>query len=102
MRLEKFRWSRVYESSEEELVDLLKTRGMTATRHHIEEFGDMGGLNFQQDTTWWCADGSMTLVFAEIKFSLQAGDSLRIPANNAFTGTAGISGCTYYEASLKN
>jgi hypothetical protein len=44
----------------------------------------------------------MTLVFAEIKFSLQAGDSLRIPANNAFTGTAGISGCTYYEASLKN
>jgi hypothetical protein len=40
----------------------------------------------------------MILAFADKKFSLQAGDGLRIPANNAFTGTAGISGCTYYEA----
>jgi hypothetical protein len=100
MRLEKFRWSRVYESSEEELNDLLHAMSIEATRHHVEEFQDMGGLNFQQDTTWWCADGSMTLAFAEKKFSLQAGDGLRIPANNAFTGTAGISGCTYYEYKL--
>jgi hypothetical protein len=97
MRLEKFRWSRVYESSEEELVDLLKARGVDAMRHHVEEFEDLGGLNFQQDTIWYCADGSMTLAFADKKFSLQAGDGLRIPANNAFTGKAGISGCTYYE-----
>lgn len=97
MRLEKFRWSRVYESSEEELVSLLKARGVSAMRHHVDEFEDLGGINFPQDVTWWCADGSMTLTFAEKKFSLQAGDGLRIPANNAFTGTAGISGCTYYE-----
>lgn len=97
MRLEKFRWSKVYESSEEELKDLLLAMHIDATRMHVEEFEDLGGLNFQHDTTWWCADGSMTLTFAEKKFSLQAGDGLRIPANNAFTGTAGISGCTYYE-----
>lgn len=100
MRLEKFRWSRVYESSEEELVDLLKARGVSAVRHHLEEFEEMGGLNFQQDTNWWCADGSMTLVFAHKKFSLQAGDGLRIPANTAFSGTAGISGCTYYQNNI--
>jgi hypothetical protein len=39
----------------------------------------------------------MILAFADKKFSLQAGDGLRIPANNAFTDIAGISGCTYYE-----
>jgi hypothetical protein len=38
MRLEKFRWSRVYESSEEELNDLLKARGVDDMRHHVEEF----------------------------------------------------------------
>lgn len=98
MQLRKFRWSKVYESSEEELQSFLDSRSITAERHKLEEFEDLGGVSFEHDTIWWVADGSMTLQFAETKFSLQAGDTIHIPANNAFTGTTGMSGCAYYQA----
>jgi mannose-6-phosphate isomerase class I len=99
MQLQKFRWSKVYESSEEELVQLLEAQDIKAERWQAEEFHDFGGQSFQQDTTIWCADGSLTMTFAEKKFSMQPGDGLWIPANYAFNAVAGMSGCTCYEYS---
>lgn len=98
MKLNKLRWSRVYESSEEELVDLLHTKNITATRHHADELTDIIYDNVSHDTTWWCADGSMTIVSDSGELSLQAGDFVCIPSGDVLTATAGITGCTYYES----
>lgn len=96
----KFRWSKVYESSEEELVELLEAQGVKAERWHAEEFHDFGEQSFERDTTLWCADGSVVLTVAGQRISLQPGDGIRFPATYSFTAIAGMSGCTIYEANL--
>lgn len=98
MKLQKFRWSRVYESSEEELTDVLYVQDIQAARHHIEEFQVLETSAFDADTIMWCAEGSIIFDFGSERISLQAGDGLNIPANYGFTATAGISGCVYYQA----
>ena len=96
MNLGKFRWSRVYESSEDELIDLFESLGIKAVRHHVEEFQELQDKAFNQDTILWCAEGSAIFDFGTARFSAQPGDGLNIPADTAFTATAGISGCAYY------
>lgn len=97
MNLGKFRWSRVYESSEDELIDLLESLSIDATRHHVEEFQELADKVFDQDTILWCAEGSVIFEFGTVRFSIQPGDGLNVPANSAFIAAAGISGCAYYQ-----
>lgn len=98
MQLQKFRWSRVYESSEEELIDFLSARNIIAQRKAEDEFAESYG-SFVNDTTLWCADGSFTIQVNETKFSMQPGDAIRIVANTAYNAVAGMSGCVFYESS---
>lgn len=100
MEPQKYRWSRVYESSEEELVDLLDSQQVTAERWHAEEFYDFGEQSFDTKTTLWCADGSIIFTIAGKRVSIQAGDAIQFPAQYSFTAVAGMSGCTMYEAKL--
>ena len=95
MQLQKFRWSKVYESPEEELVRFLESRNIKSKRSTAEEFADFYGSP-EDDCTMWCAEGSFKLQVNEQKFSMQPGDAIRIPANNAYQANAGMSGCTYY------
>lgn len=98
MQLQKFRWSKVYESSEEELLDFLEVRNITAERHAATEFEEFSG-SFEYDVTFWCAEGSFKMQINETNYSMQPGDALRIPANNAYQATAGISGSGWYVSS---
>ncbi len=98
MQLQKFRWSKVYESSEEELTDFLESRNIIAERYAVDEFEEFSG-SFEYDVTFWCAEGSFKMQINEINYSMQPGDALRIPANNAYQATAGISGCSWYVSS---
>jgi quercetin dioxygenase-like cupin family protein len=97
MNLQKFRWSKVYESSEEELVDLLASQNLTAERWEAAEFHDFGAQNLEQDATLYCADGSLVIWSDGKKMSLQPGDALRVPGDVPFKATAGITGCVCYE-----
>lgn len=97
MKLKKFRWSKVYESSEEELIDLLAAQGVTSERWAAAEFHDFGAQNLEQDATIYCAEGSLTIWASGKKISLQPGDGLNVPGDEPFKATAGMAGCVCYE-----
>ena len=95
----KFRWSKVYESSEEELIELLAAQDISAERLTAEEFQEFESTESNQ-TTLWCAEGSFTLYIDQKKFSMQPGDGINIPARYIYKAVAGMSGCAYYEATV--
>lgn len=94
--LRKFRWSKVYESSEEELTTLLRARGITAVHATQPAFDRSTPQPANKDTTVWCAEGSLSVYVNEETISLQPGDALRIPANLPYRLDAGISGYSCY------
>jgi quercetin dioxygenase-like cupin family protein len=98
MQPKKTRWSRVYESSEEELTDFLRSRKLAAERHTLSEFETTEQQTTPRDVTLWCAEGSMTVQTDSTKLSIQPGDSIQLPAGTVFALLAGISGCVYYES----
>lgn len=98
MRPTKFRWSRVYESNEEELHAFLEARGIVAQRVYLEEFAQTPGTVPDTDTVLYCADGSMTVVVDTDKLAAQPGDAIRIVANQSYYIDAGFAGCVYYLA----
>ena len=98
MKLQKFRWSRVYESAEEELIEVLAAQNTEAERWHAGAFHDFGEQCFESDTTLWCADGSMKLIVDGRRVSMQAGDTIQFPHGHVFSAVAGMYGVTCYES----
>jgi hypothetical protein len=94
--LRKFRWSKVYESSEEELTALLRARNITAVHSAREAFDKSTPEPANKETTIWCAEGSLSVFVNEETVSLQPGDALRMPAKMPYRLDAGISGYTCY------
>ncbi len=98
MKYQKTRWSKVYESSEEELVELLDSRAIIYERWQTAEFHDFGDQQFEHDTTFWCADGSIVFIIAGKRVSIQAGDAIRFFPQTRCSAIAGMAGCTIYES----
>ncbi len=96
MSVQKYRWSRVYESSEEELIVLLQQRNITAQRVSVEAGSDQSELVTAKDTVIWCAEGSLAVRTDNTSTSLQPGDALRVSAQTACELHPGISGYVYY------
>lgn len=96
MTIVKKRWSKVYESSEEELLGLFTAKNLEATFHKLET-----GEDFQviaaESRALWCAEGSFQLYVSAKKFSVQVGDWIVIPAETEYHMTAGIAGAHWYE-----
>lgn len=92
----KFRWSKVYESSEEELQDFLQSRGLNGQRTHAEAFSDPVTHTGRPDEILWCAEGSLQVLTDDQKYSLQPGDALRLTTGETYQFIAGISGYGYY------
>ena len=101
MKLQKFRWSKVYESTEEELVEFLAARNLSSAHWAAEAFNTSDQRTLETPTTLWCAEGSFTIRSGGMNFSMQPGDALPIPADVSFETTAGISGCICYETPTK-
>ena len=100
MTPQKIRWSKVYESTEEELLDFLESRGIQAERKTAEAFDQSNQQTPLQGTvTLWCAEGSFSVHCGDTKISMQPGDALRLPANSSHTIISGMSGCVYYQSS---
>jgi quercetin dioxygenase-like cupin family protein len=100
MLLKKYRWSRDYESAEEELQSFFDAKHITAARWSLESFDELPDQANQQDKIWWCAEGSLSITIGGRPISLQAGDALQIPAMTVHRLTAGIAGVSIYESPL--
>lgn len=98
MSIRKFRWSKVYESAEEELETYLEKRHITAHRWTAEPGEEIPSRPLAHPTTIWCAEGTVICTINEKTYSLQPGDALELPANTAFQGVAGFGGCVCYES----
>lgn len=98
MKLQKFRWSKVYESNEEELNQWLSARNIAAKRVSVEAFDSLESQGKDAETTIWCAEGSLTFGLEGATLSIQAGDGLRIPAKLPFSMNAGMVGYVLYQA----
>jgi mannose-6-phosphate isomerase class I len=99
MKPQKIRWSKVYESTEEELVDFLESRSIQAERKTAEAFDQFDQQTPSQGImTIWCAEGSFSLQCNATKTSMQPGDAVRLPIDSTFTIASGMSGCVYYQS----
>jgi len=96
MKVQKFRWSKVYESTEEELVGLLEAKNIAATRQEAEAFSERSEQTPVEGNTFWFAEGSCTLSVSGQRFSMQPGDALRVPAQTMYQVAAGLTGCAWY------
>lgn len=94
----KSRWSKVYESAEEELVALLARKQIAARRWTAEQGEEIGPKQFTADTQLWCAEGQLTCTVEGKSYSLQPGDVLDIPAGLSCSMQASFSGCVCYES----
>ncbi|CAN5456746.1 hypothetical protein BH10PAT3_BH10PAT3_7860 [soil metagenome] len=98
MTLRKYRWSRDYESAEEELVSLLAAKNIQAERWVAEEYEELESHEHAYNKQFWCVEGSTVFTAQGKNITLQAGDVLDIPARIVFSAKAGFSGCVCYES----
>jgi quercetin dioxygenase-like cupin family protein len=98
MQVRKSRWSKVYESAEEELVQLLERKHIAARRWAAEEGEEIASQQFPTDMQLWCAEGQLTCTVAGQAYSMQTGDVLNIPAGLDCTMRARLGGCVCYES----
>jgi quercetin dioxygenase-like cupin family protein len=98
MQLRKYRWSKHYESAEEELIELLATKKIGAERWTADPGEVFEPHVHPQDKQLWCAEGSIVFtVNGSERISLQPGDALELPANTMHEAAAGMAGCVCYE-----
>lgn len=98
MSIRKFRWSKVYESTEEELTDFFASRNIHAVEFQAEAFDKAEPRELDHESTIWCAEGSGSITVDSKTISMQPGDAFVIPAGTAFTIAAGLSGYICYES----
>lgn len=96
MDMRKYRWSKTYESAEEELLSLFQVKKITGERTVLDPYDALDDQQAANGCHVWCAEGSLTVVTATKRVPLQPGDALAIPANTDFSILAGLSGCAYY------
>ena len=101
MDLLKYRWSKTYEAGESELIDLLKSKDINATRWQAEMGEVFEAKTNPNDKRIWCSEGSITYTIDGNKnIPLQAGDALNIPANTMHSALAGFMGCVCFEYAI--
>jgi len=97
MELRKYRWSKHYESAEEELTALLAHKGIKANRWSAEPFETYELHSHDTDRRIWCAEGGIVFTINGRDYSLQPGDTFDLPANTYHQATVGLNGCGCYE-----
>ena len=100
MRLQKFRWSRIYESTEEELLEFMASKDTTGERLHIDMLEEAAYKTAEAESTIWCAEGSLQVQIAGTTTPMQPGDGAKLPSNTDYTVNAGISGCVFYISTI--
>jgi len=99
MHVRKYRWSRVYESAEEELVAFLEGRHIPAERWEAEDGETISDRTFTVDSQLWCAEGQLACTVEGKTYSLQPGDVIDIPAQLPVSMRLSFGGCVCYISS---
>jgi len=102
MHVRKHRWSRDYESAEEELANLLAAKHIEAQRWLGQPDEEIAAHTHNTDTRIWCVEGSIKFTIDGKQFSLQPGDTLDIPAAIVRSAVVGFTGCVCYEAPIQS
>src|SRR6478735_4233956 len=96
MSMQKFRWSRVYESSEEELVGLLQARRIKSERLVVEADSAPLERTAKAELRIWCGEGSLSIRTDNANTSLQPGDAVIVDPQTNYSLIPGISGYICY------
>lgn len=97
MNPRKYRWSKVYESAEEELQDFLQARGIHAERHELEDYSEYT-LRASNATRIWGVEGTAGFTVDGARYSMQPGDVLELPAGSGCTIATGLSNFAWYQS----
>lgn len=98
MQLRKYRWSRDYESAEEELERLFTHKRIKAERWSAEAGESFEHRMYPYNKQLWCAEGSIIFTVNGKRISMQPGDALDLPAGTSHSAIAGFTGAVCYEA----
>jgi hypothetical protein len=100
MVIKKYRWSKDYESAEEELLRFFTVRGIDPIRWELApaESYVPEPERAPNKRTIWCAEGSLIVTIDTKDISLQPGDTLELADIANCVITAGIAGCVCYES----
>lgn len=99
MNLKKYRWSKVYESAEEELQDFLQARNIAAERHSVEAY-DEQVIRPGDAVRIWGVEGNASFTVDAKRYSMQPGDVLELPAGSECVITTGLSNFAWYQSTL--
>lgn len=102
MELKKYRWSKAYESAEEELEELMAAKNIDARRWTAEGGQMFDAHMHEKDKRLWCAEGSIVFTVNGQDISMQPGDTLDLPAMTVHEAVAGLTGCACYESPAEN
>lgn len=97
MNPKKYRWSKVYESAEEELLDFLESRNIAAVRHDIESYDSLTLPLSNEITRIWGVEGNSTFTINGKRISMQPGDALDIPPKATCEITTALSDFAWYQ-----
>lgn len=97
MNLKKYRWSKVYESAEEELQEFLQARKIGAERHDIEAY-DEQTIRVSDNARIWGVEGNANFTVEGKRYSMQPGDVLELPADTECVITTGLSDFAWYQS----
>lgn len=98
MQVRKYRWSKVYESAEEELLELLERKNIEAQCWAGEDGEEINDRIYAKNTQLWCAEGQLICTIEGKAYSLQPGDVLEMPAGTTCSIRVGFGGCVTYES----
>lgn len=101
MNPKKYRWSKVYESAEEELIELLRAKRITAERHEVDSYETKELPPRTEVTRLWSVEGTAFAIIDGVRFSMQPGDVLDIPSQKSCIITTAFSPFAWYESYAK-
>jgi len=97
MNPKKYRWSKVYESAEEELQEFLQSRNITAERHAIDAYEERT-VSITNSTRIWGAEGNAYFTIGGKRYSMQPGDVLEVPTDCECVVTTSLSDFAWYQS----
>lgn len=97
MNPKKYRWSKVYESAEEELLEFLKSRDITAERHDLEAYEEQA-IRIGSNTRIWGVEGTAAFTIDGKRYSMQPGDVLELPAGTECDVSTSLSNFAWYQS----
>lgn len=97
MSPKKYRWSKVYESAEEELQSFLQARNIAAERHSLDEYSEQA-IPISGNTRIWSVEGNASFMVDGRRYSMQPGDVLELPAGSKCAITTSLSNFAWYQS----